>query len=88
MNAMSPGDGFLEHRNNRFYQGLVGLVAQPMQGAAKGGLSGFIKGVGRGMVGVVAKSATGVFDAAAKVSQGYVDVWGVTGCSSTPTITS
>ncbi len=45
-----------------------------MQGAAKGGLSGFIKGVGRGMVGVVAKSATGVFDAAAKVSQGYAYV--------------
>jgi len=40
--------------------GITGIVTKPMEGAKKGGISGFFKGAGKGLVGVVAKPVAGV----------------------------
>mmetsp|Transcript_20488 Transcript_20488/g.49156 ORF Transcript_20488/g.49156 Transcript_20488/m.49156 type:complete len:277 (+) Transcript_20488:2-832(+) len=50
--------------------GLTGLVTAPVRGAAEGGVSGFAKGLGRGLVGVAVKPTTGVIDFAAKAAEG------------------
>ena len=44
--------------------GISGLVLQPIKGAQKDGAAGFFKGVGKGLLGVVAKPVGGVLDAA------------------------
>eukprot|EP00964_Phaeocystis_antarctica_P165205 scaffold144825_cov102-Phaeocystis_antarctica.AAC.1 len=43
-------------------EGLTGLVTAPLEGAQNDGVAGFVKGVGRGLVGLPAKSAAGTFD--------------------------
>ncbi|KAK4165787.1 sterol 3-beta-glucosyltransferase [Cladorrhinum sp. PSN259] len=44
-----------------FYDGVAGLVTQPMRGATKEGGVGFIKGFGKGIGGLVLKPAAGVW---------------------------
>ena len=44
-----------------FYDGISGLVTQPIAGAQKEGFAGFIKGAARGMAGVVLKPGAGVW---------------------------
>ncbi|KAI9044678.1 putative UDP-glucose,sterol transferase [Aspergillus affinis] len=44
-----------------FYNGITGLVTQPFNGAKKTGPRGFIKGIGKGMGGVVFKPVAGVW---------------------------
>lgn len=39
-----------------------GVASKPMEGAEKGGASGFVTGIGKGMVGLFTKPAVGVFD--------------------------
>ncbi len=46
-------------------EGLSGLVLDPVRGAREGGVSGFVGGVGKGLLGVLVKSAVGVVDIAA-----------------------
>lgn len=41
------------------YDGISGLVTQPIKGAQKGGAAGFVKGFGKGIGGIVAKPAAG-----------------------------
>lgn len=43
------------------FDGITGLVTQPISGAKKEGAAGFIKGFGRGIAGVVAKPAAAVY---------------------------
>lgn len=43
------------------YDGITGLVTQPMNGAKKGGVGGFFAGMGKGLGGVVCKPAAGKF---------------------------
>jgi hypothetical protein len=43
-----------------FYDGISGLVTQPIKGAKEGGGAGFIKGVGKGLGGVVLKGGAGM----------------------------
>lgn len=43
------------------YDGITGLVTQPVRGAKKSGVEGFIKGVGKGIVGVVVKPGAGIY---------------------------
>ncbi|KAI8385604.1 hypothetical protein BD560DRAFT_383802 [Blakeslea trispora] len=50
--------------------GFSGLVARPIEGASKEGVGGFIKGFGKGLVGVVTKPAVGVFDFTSNVTEG------------------
>ena len=48
--------------------GIGGLARHPMEGAEKEGLPGFVKGVGKGFLGLATKPAIGAFDLA---SSGY-----------------
>lgn len=42
-----------------FFDGIAGLVTQPVRGAEKDGPAGFVKGIGKGIGGVIAKPAAG-----------------------------
>lgn len=42
-----------------FFDGITGLVTQPIRGAGKDGASGFVKGIGKGIGGLIAKPAAG-----------------------------
>jgi len=50
--------------------GISGLVTQPIQGAQKEGKLGFVKGLGKGIVGVAAKPTAGVLDLVSKTAEG------------------
>ena len=47
-----------------------GVIQEPVRGAIDGGTKGFIKGVGRGLVGVVAKPTSGFAALVAKTTEG------------------
>lgn len=42
-----------------FYDGISGLITQPIEGAKKQGVAGLIKGFGKGLGGVVLKPGAG-----------------------------
>lgn len=42
-----------------FYDGISGLITQPIEGAKKEGVAGLIKGFGKGLGGVVLKPGAG-----------------------------
>ncbi|OBT44690.1 hypothetical protein VE00_04443 [Pseudogymnoascus sp. WSF 3629] len=44
-----------------FYDGISGLVTQPMKGAEKEGAAGFLKGIGRGIGGLVLKPGAAIW---------------------------
>lgn len=44
-----------------FFDGIAGLVTQPIRGAEKEGPGGFVKGIGKGIGGLIAKPAAGKF---------------------------
>jgi hypothetical protein len=44
-----------------FWDGITGLVTQPILGAKKEGGAGFVKGIGRGIAGVVVKPGAGIY---------------------------
>ena len=50
--------------------GVSGVFQEPVRGAMEGGKAGFIKGVGRGLVGVVAKPMSGFAGMVSKTSEG------------------
>ncbi|KAG6587120.1 Vacuolar protein sorting-associated protein [Phytophthora cinnamomi] len=52
------------------FAGVTGVITAPTQGALHGGLSGFIEGVGKGLIGVAVKPAAGVLDLAATTAAG------------------
>ncbi|KAF2668161.1 UDP-Glycosyltransferase/glycogen phosphorylase [Microthyrium microscopicum] len=43
------------------FDGITGLITQPMQGAKKEGGAGFIKGIGRGLAGIVVKPSAAAY---------------------------
>jgi len=45
-----------------FFSGVTGLVSKPMEGAKREGFGGLMKGVGHGMIGLVAQPTTGIID--------------------------
>ena len=45
-----------------FWRGLSGIIRKPIEGARDDGFEGFMKGIGKGAVGVIAQPATGVID--------------------------
>ena len=47
--------------------GIGGLARHPLEGAEKEGLQGFVKGVGKGMLGLATKPAIGAFDLASSM---------------------
>jgi hypothetical protein len=44
-----------------FYDGITGLVTQPLRGAEKEGTAGLIKGIGKGIGGLILKPGAGQF---------------------------
>ena len=50
--------------------GIGGLARHPLQGAEKEGLPGFVKGVGKGFLGLATKPAIGAFDLASNLAEG------------------
>ncbi|EEH20971.2 hypothetical protein PABG_03202 [Paracoccidioides brasiliensis Pb03] len=50
--------------------GIGGLARHPLEGAEKEGLQGFIKGVGKGVLGLATKPALGAFDLASNLAEG------------------
>ncbi|XP_071825694.1 intermembrane lipid transfer protein VPS13A-like isoform X3 [Apostichopus japonicus] len=53
-----------------FYEGVSGVVKDPLKGAKKEGARGFFKGVGKGLAGVVAKPTGGIIDFASGTFEG------------------
>ncbi|KAG6239630.1 hypothetical protein E4U48_007384 [Claviceps purpurea] len=53
-----------------FFDGITGLVTQPIRGAGKEGASGFVKGIGKGIGGLIAKPAAGIYGVPAYMMQG------------------
>ncbi|KAK5134626.1 hypothetical protein LTR08_006282 [Meristemomyces frigidus] len=47
------------------YDGITGVVTQPMRGAQKDGAAGFLKGIGRGLGGIYLKPGAAIFGVAA-----------------------
>ncbi|CAF1256037.1 unnamed protein product [Rotaria sordida] len=45
-----------------FVNGVTGVVKKPVAGAARSGASGFVKGLGKGLIGLVAQPASGIVD--------------------------
>ena len=50
--------------------GIGGLARHPLEGAEKEGLQGFVKGVGKGFLGLATKPAIGAFDLASNITEG------------------
>lgn len=50
--------------------GIGGLARHPLQGAEQEGAMGFVKGVGKGVLGLATKPAIGAFDLASNVAEG------------------
>lgn len=53
-----------------FKNAFTGLFTQPVQGAEKNGLPGFLLGTAKGIGGLVIKPVSGVIDAASKTAEG------------------
>jgi len=43
-----------------FYEGITGVITQPLEGAKNDGTLGFLKGLGKGSMGLVAKPGSGM----------------------------
>ncbi|KAI0196929.1 hypothetical protein F4808DRAFT_439325, partial [Astrocystis sublimbata] len=50
--------------------GIGGVARKPLEGAEQEGAVGFLKGMGKGFIGLATKPAVGVFDLASNVSEG------------------
>eukprot|EP01083_Nonionella_stella_P243770 849119_1 len=53
-----------------FFHGITGIVADPIRGARSSGGLGALKGVGTGLLGIITKPVSGVFDAASQTFEG------------------
>lgn len=65
--------GFATGANSFFdsiSSGVTGIATAPIEGANKHGASGFLRGIGKGVVGLPTKTAIGFFDLASNVSEG------------------
>ncbi|SCV00936.1 LANO_0F09296g1_1 [Lachancea nothofagi CBS 11611] len=68
---------------NGVSSGLRGVAFDPYKGASKDGVPGFLKGLGKGLVGLPTKTAIGVLDLASNVSEGIRNTTTVMDASST-----
>ncbi|CAM9669463.1 unnamed protein product, partial [Ectocarpus sp. 4 AP-2014] len=50
--------------------GITGVVMKPVRGARKSGAAGFVKGVGQGVVGLVAAPVSATLGATSKITAG------------------
>lgn len=66
--AKSLGMGFL--------LGLAGLITSPIKGASEEGLIGFLKGIGKGIIGIAAKPTHGVLQSVSSFTAGLRNIAG------------
>jgi len=59
--------------SNGVFQGVTGLVTEPIRHAKEEGTVGFFKGIGKGLTGVVLKPVAGVVDLGSKAAQGIMN---------------
>jgi len=52
------------------YDGVSGVVMQPIKGAKDSGAQGFFKGVGKGLTGLFVKPVSGFLDTISKTAEG------------------
>lgn len=67
------GHGFMQGMTSMgkgIFDGVTGLVTQPMKGAKEEGAKGFFKGFGKGIIGIATKPVAGVIDMASKTTEG------------------
>ena len=67
--SKTVGEGFIagvDTVGSGFARGVGSLLSAPVKGAQKDGAAGFLKGLGKGVVGALVKPAVGVADAAAR----------------------
>ncbi len=67
------GQGFLQGMTSMskgIFEGVTGLVTQPVKGAKEEGAKGFFKGFGKGLIGIATKPVAGVLDMASKTTEG------------------
>ncbi|KAF2400738.1 vacuolar protein sorting-associated protein 13 [Trichodelitschia bisporula] len=62
----SGGNAFAES----LASGIGGMARHPLQGAEREGVAGFVKGVGKGVLGLATKPAIGAFDLASNMAEG------------------
>ena len=67
--AYGVGQGAFEFSKGLF-DGLTGLVVQPVMGAQKDGAAGFFKGMGKGAAGLVVKPVVGALDLVQRTAEG------------------
>jgi vacuolar protein sorting-associated protein 13A/C len=53
---------------NGFSKGITGLITQPVKGAEKDGLPGFLMGSIKGLSGLIIKPVSGIIDATTKTA--------------------
>ena len=53
--------------------GVTGVFTKPLEGASKDGATGFLKGVGKGVLGLVASPVTAVLKAGHSVTEGITN---------------
>lgn len=78
----------LERLKDGVVDGISGIVKDPLTGAQNEGVSGFVKGVGKGLLGAVTKPVIGVVDVGSSILRGkyLLLFWFVFCCSDTITI--
>ena len=52
------------------FRGVTGVVMDPIKGAQRSGVEGFLKGVGKGLAGVIAKPTAGLIDLTSQTLRG------------------
>ncbi len=52
------------------FRGVTGVVMDPIKGAQRAGVEGFIKGMGKGLAGVIAKPTAGLIDMTSQTLRG------------------
>lgn len=50
------------------FSGATGVITKPVEGASKQGITGFVKGAGVGILGLVFKPVSGVVDLVSKTT--------------------
>ncbi|EQC37851.1 hypothetical protein SDRG_04874 [Saprolegnia diclina VS20] len=67
------GAGFLlgtKQLGQGIFAGVSGVITQPVMGAYHNGLTGFVEGVGKGIIGAAVKPTAGILDLAAQTTAG------------------
>ena len=68
-------DGLLEGGDalaHGLFRGVTGVFLRPVEGAKKDGFAGFVRGVGKGVIGLATQPVTGVIDLAAQTTEGVI----------------